>query len=180
MRSGSSEKPFTGSIRVHRIGRSTGIMKVLEELAWEDNNVAYHLIQTKERNLWRIVEKETQVVRGLLLAYVDDLLVMGDAVARTGLLKCIQSRWKTSTPETVDDQGWMRFCGYEKSHEGGLLLGQPSYLGELLQRRNIVDKKTVPLPKDAVPPPQLIEGVTAEEGAGHRGGDPVGGHSQSA
>ena len=97
--------------------------QVLEELTWEDNNVAYHLIQTKERNLWRIVEKETQVVRGLLLVYVDDLLVMGDAVARPGLLKCIQSRWKTSTPETVDDQGWVRFCGYElKSHEGGLLL----------------------------------------------------------
>ena len=68
------------------------------------NNVAYHLIQTKERNLWRIVLKETRVVRGLLLVYVDDPLVMGDAVARLGLLKCIQSRWKTSTPETVDDQ----------------------------------------------------------------------------
>ena len=103
------------------------------------------------------------MVRGLLLVYVDDLLVMGDAVARPGLLKCIQSRWKTSTPETVDDQGWVRFCGYElKSHEGGLLLGQPSYLGELLQR-HIVDKKTVPLPKDAVPPPEVEEGVTAEE-----------------
>ena len=59
---------------------------------------------------------------------------------------------------------WVRFCGYElKSHEGGLLLGQPSYLGELLQRHNIVDKKTVPLPKDAVPPPEVEEGVTAEE-----------------
>ena len=161
MRSGSSEKPSTGSIRVHRIGRSTEIR------SWRSWQQQRRLPPdpAKERNLWRIVEKETHVVRGLLLVYVDDLLVMGDAVARTGLLKCIQSRWNTSTPETVDDQGWVRFCGYElKSHEGGLLLGQPSYLGELLQRHNVVDKKTVPLL--TCPMPSVLWGKRSQNGRG--------------
>ena len=64
----------------------------------------------------------------------------------------------------MDDQSWARFCGYElRRRDGGLLLGQPSYVGELLQRHNIVEKRTVPLPRDAVPPPDAEEGATAEE-----------------
>lgn len=33
--------------------------QVLPGMIWEEDNIAYQLIQTKEHNLWRIVEKET-------------------------------------------------------------------------------------------------------------------------
>ena len=64
----------------------------------------------------------------------------------------------------MNDHSWVRFCSYEvKFKDKGLLLGQPSYLGELLQRHNGEVKRSVPLPRDAVPPEDLEEQVTAEE-----------------
>ena len=49
-------------------------------MTWEEDGVAFHLVQTNERNLWRAVETATNKVAGLFLVYVDDLLVLGGTV----------------------------------------------------------------------------------------------------
>ena len=48
-----------------------------------------------------------------MLVYVDDLLVMGTKAVHDGLVARIQEEWKTSKPELVNSEEWVRFCGFE-------------------------------------------------------------------
>ena len=48
-----------------------------------------------------------------MLVYVDDLLAMGTWKAHDGLVSRIQQEWKTSKPEKVNKEDWVRFCGFE-------------------------------------------------------------------
>ena len=86
---------------------------------------------------------------GLMLVYVDDLLVMGTREAHDGLMTRIQEEGKTSTSEKVNAEDWVRFCGFGMKYKGDVLLvGQPSYLQDLLRRRKITSKRSTPLPKE--------------------------------
>ena len=87
-------------------------------------------------------------------------------------------KWKTSKPELVNSDDWVRFCGFEMKYKGDdLLVGQPSYLQDLLRRRKITAKRSTPLPaggggqcQDRGDPP----------GSGHSWRNLVGGSAQSS
>ena len=64
----------------------------------------------------------------------------------------------------MDDQKWVRFCGFELkwADENRLQVAQPSYTRDLLQRHGVKNKKAVPMSRIEVPE-ALEETVTAEE-----------------
>ena len=49
----------------------------------------------------------------------------------------------------MNSEDWVRFCGFEMKYHGEeLLVGQPSYLQDLLRRRKIAAKRSTPPPKE--------------------------------
>ena len=116
---------------------------------WMVDGVQYKLQPTKERNLWRVLKTGCPTLVGMMLVYVDDLLVMGTKSIHDGLVARIQEEWKTSKPELVNSEDWVRFCGFEMKYNGEeLLVGQPSYLQDLIRRRKITAKRSTPPPKE--------------------------------
>ena len=132
--------------------------------AWECQGEKFMLQPTKERNLWRIVKEGDKRPVGLMLVYVDDLLVMGTWKAHDGLVSRIQQEWKTSKPEKVNKEDWVRFCGFEmKTQEENILVGQPSYLQDLLRRRGVTTKRSTPLPKEHLAAMEVEEEIKIED-----------------
>ena len=131
---------------------------------WTSEGMKFKLQPTKERNLWRIVKEGDKKPVGLMLVYVDDLLVMGTSLAHDGLVGRIQEEWKTSKPEKVNTEEWVRFCGFEMKFQGdNILVGQPSYLQDLLRRRGITTKRSTPLPKEHLAALEVEEEIKIED-----------------
>ena len=123
----------------------------------------YKLEQTPEGNLWRILCKggdaPGEEVRpdgyrqvGLVVVYVDDLMVLAEPHAKHSFLKRLKAEWICSTPEEVDHEGWVRFCGFELQWSGQgdhkkLKVGQQSYTRDLLNRHQVEHPRPVPMTK---------------------------------
>ena len=124
---------------------------ILKDFKWSAEGRNFELQATPENNLWTVwdvSEDGTRKAAGNLVVYVDDLLIIGDDGAAKALMQKIQSVWKCSDPEWVDDKGWVKFCGFEIRRKGGsLLVGQPSYIKELLNRHQVNTTKSVPFAK---------------------------------
>ena len=115
---------------------------VLASIRWQQQQDEFFLEVTRERNLWRVMKRGCAQPQGLLLVYVDDLLVLSGEEVRQALIREIESHWQTSVPEEVNRQQWVRFCGYEmKRFEDQIMLGQPSFLRDLIKRRQVTGKR---------------------------------------
>ena len=113
----------------------------------------YKLEQTPEGNLWKILCKGDGVsgeeVRpdgyrqaGLVVVYVDDLMVLAEPDAKTSFMERLKKEWTCSIPEEVDHEHWVRFCGFELQWSGHgdhkkLKVGQQSYTRDLLNRHQV-------------------------------------------
>ena len=134
---------------------------VLASIRWQQQQDEFFLEVTRERNLWRVMKQGCAQPQGLLLVYVDDLLVLSGEEVRQALIREIQSHWQTSVPEEVNHQQWVRFCGYEmKRFEDQIMLGQPSYLRDLIKRRQVTGKRSSRMAKDMMPPEEPEQDVT--------------------
>ena len=79
-----------------------------------------------EPNMWRILRhqpgpfSETQAEQfcGILLIYVDDLLLLGEPAVLDALITAIQAKWETSDPEEIDAVSGVRFLGAEIFKDG--------------------------------------------------------------
>ena len=128
----------------------------LKNFTWQNGGAHYSLISTSESNLWSVVEKKnggkSGKVVGQLVVYVDDMMVCGPDSVVQGCLDRIAREWSCSQPEWVSLEKWIKFCGFElRWGERGLLLGQPSYIGELAQRHGVQQPRPVPFSKPEVP-----------------------------
>ena len=132
------------------------------------------LEQTPEGNLWRILCKggdaPGEEVRpdgyrqvGLVVVYVDDLMVLAEPHAKHSFLKRLKEEWTCSTPEEVDHEGWVRFCGFELQWSGRgdhkkLKVGQQSYTRDLLNRHQVEHPRPVPMTKADAERPEEEQG----------------------
>ena len=134
---------------------------------WEDGLSAFTLQQTPEGNLWKIFESvsgEPGICVGHILVYVDDVMVISRERVRQGFISRLKQEWSVATPETVDTETWVRFCGLEFRWEGEtkLHVAQPSYTKDLLERHQVTQVRSCPMPKCEVPvDPE--EDITASE-----------------
>eukprot|EP00435_Cladocopium_sp_Y103_P007195 s4968_g2.t1 len=98
-----------------------------------------HFERTKDDNLWRVVEVDSNGTRwcGLLCVYVDDLLFCGEEETLRQALAAVESQWSCAEAEWASDTKALKFCGIEITvdKEGnGLHLSQRGYETELLDR----------------------------------------------
>ena len=123
--------------------------EMFRSFKWTCNNEELRLVETPERHLWRIVKEGTQEERGYLCSYVDDLLVAGEQAVVESTIKRIEEQWACSDPEYINKEKNIRFCGYELrwNHNDDLLLMQPSYVMDLLNKYQVEGRESEPCPK---------------------------------
>ena len=73
-----------------------------------------------EPNLW-VVEDEAASMKGVVLVYVDDMLIAGEGDVPEMILKEVQRQWETSQPERVTEEKSTKFLGMEISRKGTAL-----------------------------------------------------------
>lgn len=96
-----------------------------------------------------MVGKERPEVRGYLLVYVDDMMVVADPQYLDDAIGAITGKWKCSQPDKLEVDGpSVRFCGFEMSlKKDGLRLSQQGYLETMLEKRGVQGVESQPLPK---------------------------------
>ena len=70
---------------------------VLASIRWQQQQDEFFLEVTRERNLWRVMKQGCAQPQGLLLVYVDDLLVLSGEEVHQALIREIQSHWQTTS-----------------------------------------------------------------------------------
>lgn len=134
----------------------------VKDFQWFDGDVRFFMESTAEVNLWRVMAQgpgETLRLAGLAVVYVDDILVTGEGGVCQGFIDQLRRVWKVSEPEWVNQNQWVRFCGFElrRTAAGELMIGQPSYTRELLKRHGTTQCRTTPISKADVLDEEEIE-----------------------
>ena len=85
-----------------------------------------------EPNLW-IVEGEGQRLCGLILVYVDDMMITGETGVAKMIIAEIQKIWQTSEPEGIDEGRPTKFLGMEIEKVGeNIKASQTSFIKDRL------------------------------------------------
>ncbi|CAE7623069.1 unnamed protein product [Symbiodinium sp. CCMP2592] len=119
------------------------------------------LMQGRVEPSWWSVLQDGSVLIGILVVYVDDLLLCGRTELIKELAAAIKAVWKTSPLQLATD-GEIRFLGIEISLTSqGFALSQRAYIEELLRIHEMTPKR-----KDLVPvAKELASFVAAEDEA---------------
>ena len=133
--------------------------KVLRSLRWKVGDDHHFFQESGERNLWKICDERSSSTVGYLCDYVDDLLLTGSESVLSAAMKKLQSTWECSTPEWVEEQKSMRFCGFElqRVSGGGLKLWQPNYIQDLLEKHSVDREESAPCPKITHAEPEEVQ-----------------------
>ena len=90
-----------------------------------------------EPNMWKILcgPLEEERLAGILLVYVDDLLVLAEDSVMSMVVEAIRKKWDTSRPQKVGEEE-VRFLGMElgRTSEGLWLATQVNYTLDMLKR----------------------------------------------
>ena len=133
--------------------------RILRQTKWEVDGSVRGLWQClSDPNVWLILGADAQPV-GLLLCYVDDLLVLGPRQERESLLTHVAQVWSCS-PAVHSESGDLSYCGLEvASDDRGLFVSQGRYVKELLLRHNVTQEAETPCPawKEAYDDPTTRE-----------------------
>ena len=107
---------------------------------------------TAEPNIWmlfQVGQNGEQQPGGVLLIYVDDLLLLGPQPLVEAMAATIQSTWKTSSLEIVISGRGIRFLGCEiESNEGRdtYWIHQRPYIAEILRHHDVKVTSRSPIP----------------------------------
>ena len=116
------------TVRKMRIVTDQGVI-VLQQMISEPNMWKVMLYETEE------LEGEGQLI-GLVLIYVDDLLILSDLTTVDLILEKIKSVWELSQPEEINSEVGTRFLGSElwRWKTGHWMTTQKGYTVDLLRR----------------------------------------------
>ena len=111
---------------------------------------------TSEPNLWKVMKKEEieqDVQTGLMLVYVDDLLVLSEERIVRSVIETISSQWEVSEPEWLNAIKPTKFLGVEIWElPEGIFVNQEKYLMDVLRRNGQEEGllSGIPITKDQV------------------------------
>ena len=149
---------FRRSPRLWGLTRDDTLIEVRVQGEIEGKVVTFHLVPlNSEPNLWRLMNYENQEdtrVYGLLMTYVDDILVASTPQLSERLKEALQSTWKTSPPEEVSEKP-SRFLGMEitKHYQEQLgrevwMITQHSYISDMIAKYEGTREKKIPITRD--------------------------------
>ena len=115
-----------------------------------------------EPNLWMLRTPEDEVLRGIILVYVDDMLISGQGDLPDLVLQQIQRVWQTSPPEEVVEGVKSKFLGMEIAKKGEILYAlQTAYVEDRLETNLGGEWKEAR--DSSMPCPKEIEEVIEED-----------------
>ena len=130
----------------HAVYRDLRLAQV--QLVFEGKRVT--LLQGTVEPSWWSVLQEGSLLIGIVVVYVDDLLICGHTAIIRELAQAIRTIWKTSDLQLISD-GPLRFLGIEISRcTQGYALSQKSYIEELIRLHSLpgTRKDVIPISKD--------------------------------
>lgn len=87
-----------------------------------------------EPNLWILRRQCDDALCGLILVYVDDMLITGSVLTTNLVLEQIQKVWQTSAPEEVSEGVSVKFLGMEITKRGDVIRAlQTAYVEDRLE-----------------------------------------------
>ena len=127
----------------------------LAKMTWqvEDDLIAFQPL-VSDPNVWRIVKVTDdleQTTLGLMLVYVDDLMLLGKLRLLQEALERVKREWELSPPEWLNSEHPVRFLGVDVwLTDKGIFLNQESYIKDLFKRNDEDEKLTsgVPISKE--------------------------------
>ena len=129
------------------------------QLVFEGKRVT--LLQGTVEPSWWSVLQEGSLLIGIVVVYVDDLLICGHTAIIRELAQAIRTIWKTSDLQLISD-GPLRFLGIEISRcTQGYALSQKSYIEELIRLHSLPGTR-----KDVIPISKDLAVFAVEEGEG--------------
>ena len=117
----------------------------------------YYLVQMEsEPAMWTIRCDHDEGLHGLVVTYVDDILVLSEKKLVQEWTDCFSRTWETTKPEWVQETKPTRFLGMEmfRKADGSWRLNQVNYTCDLLRRNLGKDEgkwgsRKIPIAKDA-------------------------------
>ncbi|CAE7924460.1 GIP, partial [Symbiodinium sp. KB8] len=109
---------------------------------------------TSDPSLWRIMKGEE--LKGYLVTYVDDFLLLSDSVTARGLHQWLleEAGWETDGLSEAKPGEPVRFLGMqlERHEDGHFSLNQESYIDELVRAYQLMsaDKSKIACPKEVL------------------------------
>ncbi|CAE7274859.1 RE1 [Symbiodinium sp. CCMP2592] len=95
---------------------------------------------TTDENLWKATYQGEDQLQGLVLVYVDDILMMGEKTLVEAIYQWLVKDWKCSDLEWAED-GSLRFLGIELRVCGeGVHLSQTGYVRDLLRQHGVPEE----------------------------------------
>ena len=129
------------------------------QLVFEGKRVT--LLQGTVEPSWWSVLQEGSLLIGIVVVYVDDLLICGHTAIIRELAQAIRTIWQTSDLQLISD-GPLRFLGIEISRcTQGYALSQKSYIEELIRLHSLPGTR-----KDVIPISKDLAVFAVEEGEG--------------
>ena len=125
--------------------------QVMSELQLENLTIQQ---ATSEPNLWILRGQQDDALLGLILVYVDDMMIVGAGRTPDLVLNQLQRIWQTSVPEEVTEEAQSKFLGVEIMRCGGTIRAlQTSYVEDRLASNlggewRAVRDATMPCPKE--------------------------------
>ncbi|CAE7327876.1 RE1 [Symbiodinium sp. CCMP2592] len=104
-----------------------------------------------EENMWKILSENDPGLQGLMLVYVDDILILSSRGIVEALYDWLVSEWKCSALEWLAN-GYIRFLGVElRGYEKGIHLSQSGYVRDILRQHGVEEVEgpvTVPCTRE--------------------------------
>ena len=111
-----------------------------------------------EPHVWKVVAEEADLdedptkIQGLIMTYVDDILMAAAMKILKALIHGIQSLWKSTDPEFVGEKS-IRFLGMDISKhvtDSGVVwkVTQDGYIRDLLQKEVGLRRRRLPITRD--------------------------------
>ena len=112
---------------------------VVAKMEWfEEGTRMFFQPLSTDPNVWKIMAEGIcfeDEERGLMLVYVDDLMILGPTSTVRECLKRIAREWETSEPEWLNSRTAVRFLGMGiLKTTNGIFLGQEDYVRDLMQK----------------------------------------------
>ncbi|CAE7803587.1 RE1 [Symbiodinium sp. CCMP2592] len=95
---------------------------------------------TTDENLWRVTYQGEDTILGLVLVYVDDILMLSEKEIVKTIYQWLVSDWKCSNLEWAEEDS-LRFLGIElRVFGGGVHLSQTGYVRDLLRQHGMPEE----------------------------------------
>ena len=120
------------------------------KINYGDKVIILECLETEE-NMWKILYQGEEELQGVMLVYVDDILLISSNGIIGAIYEWLVSEWKCSRLEWLEE-GFIRFLGVElRGFKDGIHVSQAGYVPDLLRQHGVEESNaavTVPCTRE--------------------------------